>query len=63
MVEIFQIIFQIVGLGEPGPLDTHEVRLSISKVIIHPDYEVRKRMVTIVCNSVYDCRQPHLTMT
>ena len=52
-----------MGLGQPGPLDTHEVRLSISKVIIHTDYEVRERMVTIVCNSVYDCRQPHLTMT
>jgi len=29
----------IVGLGESGPLDTNEVRLDISKVILHPDYD------------------------
>eukprot|EP00090_Calanus_glacialis_P018992 TRINITY_DN2930_c2_g1_i2.p1 TRINITY_DN2930_c2_g1~~TRINITY_DN2930_c2_g1_i2.p1 ORF type:complete len:374 (+),score=80.97 TRINITY_DN2930_c2_g1_i2:72-1193(+) len=29
----------IVGLGGSGPLDTNEVRLDISKVIIHPDYD------------------------
>lgn len=29
----------IVGLGQPGPVDTHEVRLTISKVILHPDYD------------------------